>query len=62
MPKMKEIKCPLCGKKLCIANGDIDIKCYRSNCGAIVRYRADTDTLTAVKEPERTTNSGKRFY
>lgn len=60
--KMKEIRCPICNKKLCVTNGDVEIKCTRSTCGVIVCYKADTEEMKTYKEPERATISGKRFY
>lgn len=60
--KMKEIRCPSCGKKLCYTNGDLEIKCTRSGCSAIVSYKYDSDDYKSRKEPPRSTISGKTFY
>ena len=60
--KMKEVRCPLCDKKLCVTNGDVEIKCTRRDCGVIVNYKADTGEMKTYKEPDRETSSGKRFY
>lgn len=60
--KMKEIRCPLCDKKLCVTNGDLEIKCTRRECGVIVNYKAATDEMKTRKEPDRATSSGKTFY
>jgi len=57
--KMKEIRCPLCKKKLCMTNGDIEIKCAR--CGVIVVYKVDTEKFVTYKEPNIESNSGRRF-
>ena len=59
--KMKEIRCPLCDKKLCKTNGDLEIKCTRRECGVIVVYKVDTEKFVTYKEPNIETNSGKRF-
>lgn len=55
-----EVRCPLCGKKLCLTDGNTEIKCNK--CKAMVRYNTKSGNTTARQVSERTSLSGKRFY
>lgn len=57
---MVEVRCPLCGKKLCLTDGNTEIKCMK--CKTIVIYNPENGETTSRKVQERTSLSGKRFY
>jgi phage FluMu protein Com len=62
MSKMIDIRCPICDRLLAKTDGNLEIKCPKAGCRAIVRYNKETGEIKAYKEPARDTSSGKRFY
>ena len=64
MAKPTSINCAECGYAIGTHDGKskIDKTMRCTNCGKYNLFHADTGNTEIVKEPQRTTGSGMRFY